>query len=228
MIRTKKTMILSVILIFFLLTALSGCGDKKAAETPAEPQKQESVSADQLIAKGMEVDGFSYDYVLTMPDGNKITHKMWVKAGNIRSEMDNPAGGQPILTIINAEEKMLYAYQPEMKQAFKMPIEDSETDTTSPKDYLNEADPGNMIFSSRETFDGKECIVYETKYENGSGKIWIWEEYGVPLRVESQMGNEKMTAEFLNFEIGNIDDSVFQLPEGTQVVDFSTMMPVPQ
>jgi len=147
-----------------------------------------------------------------------------VKAGNMRSEMENPAGGEPILSIVNTQENAVYVYQPEMNQAIVMPMEDSDVDTTSPKDYLGESNPDNMIYSSKETFDGKECLVYETEYEGGKQKIWIWEKYGMPLRVETVSGQDKIIAEFLNFEIGNVDDSVFQLPEGTKIIDMSSFM----
>ncbi|MBK5261421.1 MAG: hypothetical protein JJE17_02460 [Peptostreptococcaceae bacterium] len=46
----------------------------------------------------------------------------------------------------------------------------------------------------------------------------------MPLKVESQSGQDKIVAEFLNFEIGNVDDSVFQLPEGTKIIDMGAYM----
>lgn len=219
---------LALILISAIAVASGACGGNtgngEAPEKESEAKPETTVTAQELIARGMSEDGFSYEYVLTMPNGDKTTNKMWVKAGNMRSEMENPAGGDPILSIVNTQENAVYIYQPETKQAIVMPMEDSDVDTTSPKDYLGEADPDNMMYSSKETFDGKECLVYETEYEGGKGKIWIWEEYGMPLRVETASGQDKIVAEFLNFEIGNVDDSVFQLPEGTEIIDMSSFM----
>lgn len=208
--------------------ALVACGaNTETAETPdqeAEVNPEITVTAKELIAKGMSEDGFSYEYVLTLPDGTKTTNKMWVKAGNMRSEMENPAGGEPILSIVNTQENSVYVYQPEMNQAIVLSMEDADVDTTSPKDYLGAADPDNMMYSSKEMFDGKECLVYETTYDGGKGKIWIWEEYGMPLRVESVSGQDKVIVEFLNFEIGDVDDSVFQLPQGTEIIDMNSFM----
>jgi outer membrane lipoprotein-sorting protein len=219
---------LSLILIIAIIISLGACGGtsekKEIAQTDIANNEEPTITAKELIAKGMNEDGFSYEYVLTLPDGSKTTNKMWVKAGNMRSEMDNPAGGDPILSIINTQKKLVYVYQPEINQAMVMPIGDSDVDVTSPKDYLGESNPDNMLFNSRETFDGKECLVYETNFEGEMGKIWIWEEYGMPLRVETQSGQDKIVAEFLNFEIGNVDDSVFELPEGTEVIDMSSFM----
>lgn len=225
--RYKKSRLLVPLFILFIVIALVGCGGAASDQGAEDPGEQESemeevVSADELIAKGMSTDGFSYDYVITMPTGEKYTHKMWIKGGNMRSEMENPAGGEPILSIVNMNEGMVYVYQPEVNYALQMPIDQSEVDTTSPKDFLNPADTDNMLFTSRETFDNKECLVYETSYEGGKGKIWIWEEAGMPLRVETTTGTDTVIVEFLNFSIGNIDDSMFQLPAGAQIMDMSS------
>jgi len=224
--RCKKNRLLVqlfIVLIAFALVACGGSTTDQVAEDQNENQSEsgEAISAADLFAKGMNVDGFSYDYVVTMPTGEKLTHKMWVKGGNMRSEMENPAGGEPILSIINMDEGMVYIYQPEANYAMQMPIDESDVDTTSPKDYFNESDPEGLLFTSRETFDNKECLVYETNYEGGKGKIWIWEEAGMPLRVETTSGTETIVVEFLNFNIGDVDDSMFELPSGAQIMDMS-------
>lgn len=214
---------LSIVLLIIILVGCGSGATDGTGESQNENQSKsgENISASDLFAKGMAVDGFSYDYVITMPTGEKLTHKMWVKDGNMRSEVENPGGGEPILSIINMDEGMVYVYQPETNYALQMPIDESDVDTTSPKDYFTQSDVEDILFTSRETFDGKECLVYESKYEDGKGKIWIWEEAGMPLRVETTSGTETIIVEFLNFSIGNIDDSMFQLPSGAQIMDMS-------
>ncbi len=226
MLRNKIGHSLLLLLLFFLIVGLVGCSGEKKDETDngvtaeqATPGNAE-IPPEQLIAKGMEVDGFSYEYVLTMPTGEKFVHKMWAKEGNMRSEMENPYSGEPTLSIVNVTEKAVYVYQPAHKQAIAMPLDDSSVDTTSPKDYLGELDSSDMIYMKTETFDGKECRVYET----ADGKIWIWEEHGMPLRIELQSEEGDIIVEFLNFKIGDIDDSLFKLPEGTQIMDLGSLM----
>ncbi len=225
--RCKKNRLLIQLFIVLIAIALVGCGGSTTDQVPEDQNENQSesgeaVSAADLFAKGMNVDGFSYDYVVTMPTGEELTHKMWVKDGNMRSEMENPAGGEPTLSIVNMDEGMVYIYQPETNFAMQMPIDESDVDTTSPKDYFSEADSEDgLLFTSRETFDNKECLVYETNYEGGKGKIWIWEEAGMPLRVETTSGTETIVVEFLNFTIGDIDDSMFELPSGVQIMDMS-------
>lgn len=222
-IRKKIFTNVMLALLSVLFLSLVGCG--KTSETPQQQSgKEEIVSADKLIEKGKIVDGYSYDYLLTMPTGEKITHKMWVEPGKMRSEMKNPVNGQNMISIVNIKDNTVYLYQPELKQATKMKFDlSSEEDTTSPVEYLDKVDPAGMMFMKREVFDGKDCIVYESNIDGSSGKMWIWEEKGMPLRVETQSGQEKVVVEFLNFIIGDIDDSVFELPTGTRIVDMSSL-----
>ena len=223
--RFLKNRLLVVLFVILLSVALAGCGGAATEESPedqgADPSatEEEEISAEELLAKGMSVEGFSYDYVLTMPNGEKITHKMWVKGGNMRSEMENPAGGEPILSIMNKDEGFMYVYQPEVNYAVQMPLDQSDMDTTSPQDYISGSDADSMLFTGRETFDGKECLVYETDYEGGKGKMWIWEEAGMPLRIETTSGSDTIVVEFLNFTVGNVDDAMFQLPPGAEIMD---------
>lgn len=214
----KKNLFIQLLMVLMVI-ALVGCGGTAPNQEAQEPGNEEGVPAADLIVKGMSVDGFSYDYVITTPDGEKLTHKMWVKGGNLRSEMENPMGGEPILTIINADEGLMYVYNPETKYAIQTPMQQS--DIQSPKDYLSETDSEGMVFISREIYDKKDCLVYETNEDGMKGKMWIWEEGGMPLRVESTKDGETVVAEFLNFNIGDVDNSMFSLPAGAQIMDMS-------
>ncbi len=218
----KRTIVISfVAMLAFILLSLAGCG---SAEKPPEQSavKNEPASAENLIAMGKMIEGYSYDYVLTTPAGEKITHKLWVEPGKMRSEMTTPENGQKMISIINLKDSTVYVYQPALKQATKMKLDQPGEETTSPGDYLGEVDPAGMIFTKRETFDGKECLVYETNIDGAKGKMWIWEEKGMPLRVETQSGQDKVVVEFLNFVTGDIDDSLFELPKGVTVIDMSS------
>lgn len=227
--RFLNNRLLILLLVILLALALIGCGGS-APEEGEEGQGdnpstsgEEEVSAEELLAKGMSVEGFSYDYVLTMPNGEEITHKMWVKGDNMRSEMDNPAGGEPILSIVNKDLGVVYVYHPEANYAVQMSLDEADVDTTSPQDYIGDTDADTMLFTGRETFDGKECLVYETDYEGGKGKMWTWEEAGMPLRIETSSGSDTIVVEFLNFNIGNVEDSMFQIPEGAEIMDLGNM-----
>ena len=179
------------------------------------------ISADQLAAKGKAVDGFTYDYVMTLPDGSKLNQKVWVEAGKMRIEIQDPTSNDNndnMVSIVDLPAKEVYFYQPELKQAMKMPIENSEIDTTSPKDYLEEFAQSNTQFIKKDSVDGKQCLVYEMKIDDETSTVWLWEDFGLPLRVEMQQDGGKLIAEFKNLELGDIDDAMFTLPQNTVIV----------
>lgn len=236
--KTKKSRIFYGVLIALLslIVILSGCagGDDNESESGEPPEQEEESSSDQetpapsaaeLIAKGLDNSkGYSYDYVVTMPDGSTLAHKMWVKEKKMRSEMENPQGGDPILSIVDLDKQMVYMLQPQMNQAIALSLENSDTEYTSPKDYLSDADDQNMVFVRRDEFEGKKCLVYEMPVEGGKSEMWIWEDGSMPLKVVTTVDGETVTAEFRNFTMGDLEDSLFEIPEGVQVMDMDEMM----
>ena len=236
--KTKNRRIFYGVLIALLslIVILGGCaggGDRESESGEPPEQEEESASdsetpvpsAEELIAKGLgSSEGYSYDYVVTMPDGSTLAHKMWVKEKKMRSEMENPQGGDPILSIVDLDKQIVYMMQPQMNQAIALSLENSDTEYTSPKDYLADADDQNMIFVRKDDFEGKKCLVYEMPVEGGKGEMWIWEEGSMPLKVVTTVDGETVTAEFRNFTMGNLEDSLFEIPAGVQVMDMDEMM----
>ncbi|NLB18936.1 MAG: hypothetical protein GX825_09475 [Syntrophomonadaceae bacterium] len=49
--------------------------------------------------------------------------------------------------------------------------------------------------------------------------MWIWKDYGLPLKVETIVEGESLVIEYKNINIGEIDDSMFELPAGIEVMD---------
>ena len=236
--KTKNRRIFFGVLIALLslIVILGGCaggGDRESESGEPPEQEEESASdsetpvpsAEELIAKGLgSSEGYSYDYVVTMPDGSTLAHKMWVKEKKMRSEMENPQGGDPILSIVDLDKQIVYMMQPQMNQAIALSLENSDTEYTSPKDYLVDADEQNMVFVRKDEFEGKKCLVYEMPVEGGKGEMWIWEEGSMPLKVVTTVDGETVTAEFRNFSMGDLEDSLFEIPEGVQVMDMEEMM----
>ncbi len=185
--KTKNRRIFFGVLIALLslIVILGGCaggGDRESESGEPPEQEEESASdsetpvpsAEELIAKGLgSSEGYSYDYVVTMPDGSTLAHKMWVKEKKMRSEMENPQGGDPILSIVDLDKQIVYMMQPQMNQAIALSLEKSDTEYTSPKDYLSDADDQDMVFVRKDEFEGKKCLVYEMPVEGGKGEMWI-------------------------------------------------------
>lgn len=225
----KIMKVCSVFCLFFMLSMLAACGgsDEDAASSGEQNAQTNSenkeVDTSELISQGKAIDGMSFEYDATVPGSPVIHAKVATKGKNMRTEMASPDGNGNIITIINGEQGVAYMYQPEQNMATQIDISSIETESYSPQDSLEAVDPGDMVYADKETIDGKTCLVYEYKYgvDNSTGKMWIWEEYGLPLKVEYTQGEQELTVEYSNVQVGNIPDSTFELPEGVQVMDLN-------
>ncbi|MEN6328136.1 MAG: DUF4412 domain-containing protein [Syntrophomonas sp.] len=227
----KKAPVVFGLLAVFLMTVLiAGCGEKaketaapgkQETKAPAESSKTDEPSTADLLGKGKAIIELSYEYEAQMPDSEKIAAKTWIKGKKMRTEMNNPAEGGNIITIIDSEKGVAYVYQPAQKMATKMDISMAQQeDSASPTETLESYKPDSMNLVGRETVDGKKCLVYEFKDENQT-KAWLWEENGLPIKTEVMMDGKKAVGLFKNLKIGNIADSMFTLPEGTQIMELS-------
>lgn len=215
-----------VALLFF-----SGCGGGNTESAPADseepPATQETTSepddkapsASELMARSSAISGLSYEYDVSLGDGTTATQKVWLKGQKMRTEMSTSLGNDNMVVIIDLDDRAAYAYQESQPVILKMPIDELEFDTATPQDYAGHYDAGDMLFLDRESLQGKECLVYEIATGDAHAKLWIWEEYGLPLRIESETAGQKTIVEFKNTSVGNVDDSLFDLPTGMEIME---------
>lgn len=226
----KKNLVVAILLLFVMNLLVAGCG-KKASETsipaPKEAAQTSSTSSDTsaqgLITKGMAVSNISYDSEISVPEGNKVSMKAWIKGKKMRTEMPNTEGSGSIVSIIDSEQGVLYMYQPEQKMATKMSISMSQQDSSpSPKETMESLKPNEMKYISKDTVDGKKCLVYEFQAGNKeTSKVWLWEDYGVPLKIEATTDGKKSVMEYHNVKLDEIPASMFEIPADTKIVEFN-------
>jgi len=211
------------LLLIWLAVMMTGCGSSKETTAPPAGDKAASVSAEELVAKGKAIKGMSFEYQMKIPGGEgDLTVKTWMKGQNIRTEMKNPAGEGNVINIVNADKGVAYFYQPDQKMATKMDISQMKEDSNTPRDPMEDLDPVKMKSLGRETIDGKKCLIYEVAgQDNSSSKVWLWEEYGFPVKFEVVSSGETMVMEYKNIQVGDISDSMFELPAGVQIMSFN-------
>jgi len=217
----KKWMLLFVMASFIAASlSLVGCGGSKQEAVPSV--KQESVA--DLFAKGKNIPGMSYDFVMTGKDSN-MTGAMWISGKKMKSEMTIEKN--KMMTIIDSDANVVYTYSQDQGVAFKMPINNTMKTADTPDRFTKDVDTGKVKILETTTYEGVKCkvVLIQDGDSKAQTKMWIREDYGVPIRVEvTDLGGEKTVMEYKNLKIGAQPANVFQLPAGVEVMDAGEMM----
>lgn len=228
---TKKWLALSVLLVTLLSGAiLAGCGgDKKtdgqSANKPAQTAKGDSIT--DIFAKGEKIDGMSYDYSMTAGDMS-MSGKVWMQGKKMKTE--STMGGEKVISYVDVDTNTVVIYNPAQNSAMKMSSGEAEKQNAvsdTPLDYTSELDKTSIKELEATIYDGVKCRIVEvTEKDSKIGtKMWIREDYGIPMRIESvDATGVKFVMEYKNMKIGSIAADVFQLPAGVQVTDMNDML----
>lgn len=227
---------LPVILLVFILClglALSGCGGKTetpAVDTPGQKDAAgtaagtkdasgtDEVAAQDILNKGAG-KGFTFETTVSgtgVPEA--ITTKTWLQGENWRTEFKGPEGMGTTVTMINGTKGVMYIYHPEQNFAQKMDLSKAMGAETEPP--VEGYDPATLKYLGRDTVDGKKCVVYAVSAEGSSSKVWFWDDWGFPLRVENTFEGETVIVEYRNVQVGDIPASMFEPPAGVQLMSF--------
>lgn len=172
----------------------------------------------EVLAKAENIDSLKYN--IEVNDINEtFIMRFWQKELKMRIEMS--VDGQEIVNLIDIEENIMYMFLPVENMATKIDIAMAgEIIENSIKEQADLLLSYNPIIVGEETIDGKECLVIEYSVDNEKTKMWVWKEYGLPIKAETltEQG-EMIKTEIKNIEIIDIPDNVFELPPGVQVTE---------
>lgn len=223
------------LVVFIVLSgfSLTGCGggEKNSGSQPAQsqstttqPAKDESVAS--LFSKGKQIEGMSYDYTLTAKN-NVMSGKVWMQGKKVKTEAT--VAGQKMFTIMDGD--TMYTYNPAENTAIKISLKESQKDNKkpadTPSDYTEGMDMSTVSLLESTIYDGVKCKVISVKEKDNKAqmKMWVREDYGIPIRVETtEPEGGTVVMEYKNLKVGSLSSDLFQLPAGMQVTDMSEMM----
>lgn len=195
-----------------------------AAASPTKPPATSApagVSVADLANKAKGATEYSLTTKMTA-GGQTISSKTYVKGTKTRSEAT--IGGQKAVTLLDVSTKVAYTLLADQKMAMKLDFSQAAASAENPGEKIGSL-PSDSKFVGSETVDGKAAAVYEVPTPQGTAKMWIWTERGLPLKVETSTSQGKAVIEYTEYQIGPQPDSLFELPPGTQVVDLPTGIP---
>lgn len=218
---------LQCLIVMALTVSLTGCGgDKKDAPTaPVKSTSAPEESIQAIFAKAKQAPGMTYESVTTIKNMT-VNSRIWAENGKIKMEHDRQ--GRKFTVYFDGQD--MYQYDPASNVAMKFSakgVTDQLTKKPDPTDYLDHMAPNSMKVIENVVYDGVKCrvISYMMKENDGAVKMWIREDYGLPMRTEfTGKDGEKIITEHKNMKIGALSPDTFKLPAGAQVRDMSDMM----
>lgn len=231
----RKTFSLCLICFLLMTTLFAGCGGG-SAEPAAEQQQAaentdkdaavtEEASVDEIFTKSEGIQSMTFDWVLTGTAGVASEGTQYVQGGNIRMDMSSPEG--EVMMIYNASTNEAWMINKAQNMAMKLGTADVESESVNPLEPIDQAEADTYKIVGHEKYDGKDCTVMEMNMDASHAKMWVWDEYGFPLKYESNIDGNQVVWEYKNVSFDKIPDSVFEIPAGVQVVDMSNIQGLP-
>ncbi len=186
--------------------------------TPTTPTE----TLGDILSRTAGVASVKYDVVITPPGKPPITQKIWLKKNKMRMELI--VQGQSVVNLTDTVLKTMISYMPSQNTAIRMDFSQASPSATDSAKSVENYKP---TIIGTEILNGKVCLVVEHITKDGSGKMWIWKQYGLPVRSEVTSPEGKTIMEYQNFEFTDIPDSTFDLPAGVQVMSLPTLPSFP-
>jgi outer membrane lipoprotein-sorting protein len=206
------------ILVLGVLAVIVIGNQGKKAEEGGVAQTGEGGSLTEILGKAQGIATYKYDTVVTTPDQTVMTTKFWLKGDKLRWE--GSYAGESVVYLIDGSTQVAYLYNPAQNLAMEMNFAEAQGAVgEAPAEQAGSIESLNPTNLGTEVLDGKNCTVVEYGNEAGETKMWIWTEYGIPIRTESTTTEGTTVVEIKNIDFGDISDSMFELPAGAQMME---------
>jgi len=188
---------------------------KTTAPTTTNPATTTASSASltDILGLSTQIGSMKYDMTVTAPGSPVVTQTIWVKKSKMRTEVS--AQGQTTILIMDAQAMTMYTYIPAQNMAMKMAWNPTTKSATEEAISVTGYHP---VTVGTETIEGKVCTIVEYTVDGKTAKMWLWQQHGIPLRVEAQSPQGLVVMEYKNISFEDIPDSMFTLPDGVQIV----------
>lgn len=160
----------------------------------------------------------SYHQSISLGGQTVAEFKVTAKGEKVRTEFP----GQEDAEIILRNENGTFRYSPAQNVALKMPDaleQESLLDDMDNYTAFLEANDAKQI--GEEKVREYDTVVYEflDPVTQNTAKAWVLKDRGFPVQILVQAPEGELKVELSNIELdGEVDDSLFVVPEGAQIV----------
>jgi outer membrane lipoprotein-sorting protein len=218
----KKAFLFLPLLLAVVGLSLAGCGGSQAASAPSAPAGVQSAA--DLLNRGDQVQGMSFDFKQTVNGQVTTSGKYAVDGGKFRIE--TTVSG--LDSVILSDGKIMYMYNPGQNTAYKISSAGEGQKVETPLDYNKDfaKNVDDLKFLDTVNYNGTLCKLYSLTVSGvGDEKIWFSAQYGLPVRIEMTGSGNTMVTEYDNLKIGPQPPETFQLPAGVKVSGLGALMP---
>ncbi|MEW6458441.1 MAG: hypothetical protein AB1441_05155 [Bacillota bacterium] len=185
---------------------------------PEAAREQVQRELEALLVKSAGVDGLQYRLVTNYPLWSYET-RVWLQGDWVKTE--TVVDGQSLVLLVDTARGELLSYDAAENTATRMRLGEGEAGAPeTPLDYVRDLNPAEWVPGEVTFLDGLRCRKFTREEVRGATVLYLWEEYGLPLRVESVADGCATVVEFKDLEVGAVPDDVFALPTGVEVTDF--------
>ncbi|UCD91152.1 MAG: DUF4412 domain-containing protein [Desulfobacterales bacterium] len=156
--------------------------------------------------------------------GMEIKGKFYIKKNKTRMDMDMM--GQKTSMITRMDKNVTWNVQHGAMMYLEMPIPQESAQTLQTDEELKKIAVKKKIGS--ETVNGYTCDKYEIIYHDKQrGKLiqWFSRKLNFPVKMIYHGPQGDMSIEYKNIQVGNVKDSLFEVPQGFQKMSMPAMGP---
>lgn len=207
-------MLCFLVLAGFCLLAGAGCG-ASGDETPGETAGGDLL---ELLSRSAGVEGLSYRVVNEYPIWSDEA-RVWMQGDLVKTE--TVVDGEKLVLVVDGARGELWSYDAAEDTVTRMSLGEGHPGTPeSPLDYIQNLDPAEWVPGETAFIEGLRCRRFVREEPGGATVLYLWEEYGLPLRVETTVDGRTTVTEFRELEVGALPEDTFDLPVGVPVRDF--------
>lgn len=159
-----------------------------------------------LLGLTADIESVRFSVTLETPVGPPVDTTIWIKGNKMRTDATLPGLGETISIIdFDAQTMSTVMGGQTLTVDIAMAPQSPITAAQSLADYA-------PTIVGTETIDEKVCTVVEYTMEEVTAKMWLWEEHGFPVKIETTTAEGTVTIQYTDIDFSSIDDSIFELP----------------
>ena len=216
--KTKIIIVLVIVaflgLVIWLISSNEALDSLKDTEING---KTGEVSQDlvEVLARAEKIDSLKYN-VEIIDNYQTSVIRFWQNKEKIRMEMS--AQEQEVVFLTDQETS--YMFFPVQNRATKIDLDQSqEVIDGSIKEQSLALLEYNPVVLGSEKVDNKDCLIVQYSINDYQAKMWIWKEYGLPIKTEISTEQGLIKNQVKDIEFVDIPDNVFQLPPGVEIME---------